>query len=81
MPIDSRNKRFSLLGLAMASLAVLPAPDATIDQADRQQLAYCYSGILAGALDEVAATPDVIIVASASVTTIIGPAPRTVIAR
>lgn len=47
MAVDTRNKRFSLLGLAVPILLVLPAPDAAINQADRQQLAYCYAGIAA----------------------------------
>lgn len=45
MAVDTRNKRFSLLGLAVPMALVLPLADATIGQADRQQFAYCYSGI------------------------------------
>lgn len=46
MAVDTRNRRASVLGFALAALAILPAPDATIDAADQQQLAYSYPGIL-----------------------------------
>lgn len=50
MAVDTRNKRASCLGHAQPWRVVLPNPDAAAeDQADRQQLAYCYPGILAGA--------------------------------
>jgi hypothetical protein len=52
MPLDSRNKRASALGIGLAALVVLPAPDGTVVQADRQQVAYCYAGISAQALVE-----------------------------
>jgi hypothetical protein len=48
--MNTRNKRASALGVTLAALVVLPAPDGTIAQADRQQVAYCYAGISAGAL-------------------------------
>jgi hypothetical protein len=47
MAVDTRNKRASVLGLTLAALAVLPAPDGTVAQADRQQVAWCYAGISA----------------------------------
>lgn len=47
MAIDTRDKRASVLGFGLAALVVLPAPG-TIDQPDRQHLAYCYRGIQAG---------------------------------
>lgn len=45
--MDTRNKRASALGIALAFRLALPAPDATIDQADRQDVAYSYAGISA----------------------------------
>lgn len=53
--MDTRNKRASALGFALAALVILPAPDATVSQDDRQQAAFSYSGIAAGA-----AIPDVL---------------------
>lgn len=43
--MDTRNKRASVLGLALASLAILPAPSSTPGAEVRQQLAYSYAGI------------------------------------
>lgn len=60
MGLDSRNKRASALGFALAALVVLPAPDATINQGDRQQVAFSYAGILAGAA--IVAEPDIVTV-------------------
>lgn len=48
--VDTRNKRASAIGMAFAALSILPAPDAAVSQADRQQVAYCYAGISAGQL-------------------------------
>lgn len=45
MAIDTRNKRASLLGLALALRLVPPAPDAALDIGDRAHLAYLYSGL------------------------------------
>jgi len=57
MAVDTRNKRFSLLGLALVVTAVLPNPDGAIDSsAERQQYLYCYSGIDAQVVS-IAATP------------------------
>lgn len=46
--MNTRDKRASVLGLALASLLVLPEPG-TLDQGDRQQLASTYRGIAAAA--------------------------------
>lgn len=46
MAVDTRDKRASVLGLALASLLVLPEPG-TLDQPDRQHVAYSYRGITA----------------------------------
>ena len=48
MAVDTRNKRASVLGIALAIGFPFPNPDGTIDQADRQHIAYCYPGISAG---------------------------------
>lgn len=45
--MDTRNKRASALGVGLAFALVLPAPDGTVEQADRQQTAYSYAGISA----------------------------------
>lgn len=48
MAVDTRNKRFSLIGLAAPMLLVLPLADGSFDTvADRQHLAYMYAGIQA----------------------------------
>ncbi len=44
MAIDTEDKRRS------AGMQVLPVPDATIDQGDRQHVSRIYRGILAGVL-------------------------------
>lgn len=44
--IDTRDKRASVLGFGLAALLVLPEPG-TIDQPDRQHVAYSYRGIQA----------------------------------
>lgn len=53
MAVDTRDKRASVLGLAVATFAlVLPNPDgAALSQADRQQTAFCYAGIEASAVE------------------------------
>lgn len=45
MPIDSRNKRFSMMGLGQPVPSVLPDPDGSIDQQDRAMLLFLYHGI------------------------------------
>lgn len=46
--MNTRDKRASVLGFGLAALLVLPEPG-TLDQGDRQQTAYSYRGVLAGA--------------------------------
>jgi len=48
MAIDTAAKRVSATSV-MAPGRILPFPDATIGQADRQTVAYSYGGILAAA--------------------------------
>lgn len=48
--MNTRDKRASALGVALAFRLVLPTPG-TITQPDRQQVAYCYRGIAADALN------------------------------
>lgn len=46
--LDSPSKRASSVGILLGfALLVPPAPDGTIDQGDRQHIAWSYSGILA----------------------------------
>jgi hypothetical protein len=49
MPVDTRNKRASVLGLAQPSLLAPPLPDGSITAPDRLHLAYLYAGIAASA--------------------------------
>lgn len=44
MAVDTQDKRASVLGLGLAALLVLPAPG-TLDQPDRQHVAFSYRGI------------------------------------
>ena len=48
MAVDTRNKRASAISIGLPWRGLLPEPDGTIDQADRQQVALVYVGILAG---------------------------------
>ena len=48
MAVDTRDKRFSIMGLALPTLSLYGNPDGTIDSADRYQLLYLYSGISLG---------------------------------
>ena len=50
MAVDTRNKRASVLGLAMAVTLVLPAPDGALDAEDRQQVALSYASLAAAAV-------------------------------
>lgn len=44
--LDSRNKRASALGIALAPGRVYPNPDGSLaNQGDRQQMAYSYAGV------------------------------------
>ena len=45
--LDTRNKRASAINFNFPWSHVYPNPDGTINQADRQQTAYSYPGILA----------------------------------
>lgn len=50
MAADTKEKRLSMVAYGDGGiLHVLPEPDATIDQGDRQHLLGLYSGVLAGA--------------------------------
>jgi hypothetical protein len=48
MPIDTRSKRASSVGILASWLSSPVLPDGVIDQGDRQHIAWTYSGILAG---------------------------------
>jgi hypothetical protein len=49
--MDTRNKRASALGIALAFRIVFPNPDGSLAaSADRQQSAYCYAGIDAASI-------------------------------
>ena len=47
MAIDSRSKRASAAGILLPWLLVPVLPDGTLDQGDRQHIAWSYSGIAA----------------------------------
>lgn len=49
MAIDTRSKRASVLGVAIIALT-LPLSDGSVDQPDRQHVAFSYAGIAAGAV-------------------------------
>lgn len=49
MAVDTKNKRSSAIFPGSPWRGMLPAPDGTIDQGDRQATAFVYSGIEAGA--------------------------------
>lgn len=51
MAVDSRSKRASSVQILMPWVIAPVLPDGTISQADRQHIAYAYSGILAIAPD------------------------------
>lgn len=70
MAVDTRNKRASVIGVAMATALTLPLSDGAVAQADRQHVALCYAGIEAGALVIVTASADVIVKARTDVGTI-----------
>lgn len=51
MPVDNRNKRFSLIGFGSPVPRVLPDPDASFANAnDRAMLEYLYHGTLTAAV-------------------------------
>ncbi len=45
MAVDSRDKRFSMMGLAQPVPSVLPNPDGTVGTQDRAFLAFLYAGL------------------------------------
>lgn len=45
MAIDTRSKRFSIMGLASPTVRPLPNPDGMINAGDRAHFALMYSGI------------------------------------
>jgi len=47
MPLDTRSKRASSVGMLAPFILAPPFPDGTISQGDRQHIAWTYSGILA----------------------------------
>lgn len=49
MAVDTRSKRASVLGVGLISALTLPLSDGSVDQADRQHVAFCYAGISASA--------------------------------
>ncbi len=46
MAIDSASKRASVASVSLEEALIIP--DNTIDQADRQTIAFCYGGISSG---------------------------------
>lgn len=46
MSVNSRNKRFSLIGLGIPIPSVLPNPSGSFDARDRAQLEFLYAGSL-----------------------------------
>jgi hypothetical protein len=47
MAVDTRNKRASVLGLTLAALVILPAPNGSVTAPDRLQVSAGYAGIAA----------------------------------
>lgn len=45
--MNTASKRASAIGIGLAIRLVLPVPDASVDQPDRQHVAYSYAGISA----------------------------------
>jgi len=45
--LDSRSKRASSVSILVPFVLAPPLPDGTISQADRQHIAWCFSGIMA----------------------------------
>lgn len=56
--MGTRSKRASSVSLGLLFILAPVAPDATLDQGDRQHIAASYSGILAEDLDLIAPTAD-----------------------
>lgn len=47
MAVDTRDKRSSAIALRSPWRGLWPTPDGSVDQPDRQQVPYMYSGISA----------------------------------
>ena len=47
MPVDTRDKRNSAIYLTQPWRSMIPNPDATVSQPDRQHVPWLYSGITA----------------------------------
>lgn len=45
MAVDTRDKRFSMMGLANVNPSMMADPDASIDGPDRAMLIFLYHGI------------------------------------
>ena len=54
MALDIRDKRASAIVIDKPYTVLLPLPDGSVDQPDRQQLIWTYSGIFAGVIAIVA---------------------------
>lgn len=50
MAVDTRDKRFSLIGFGSPTPRVLPIADGTFSAADRAMLLYLYHGLTLGAV-------------------------------
>lgn len=50
MPVDTGSKRASAVQILAPWLLAPVLPDGTLDQGDRQHIAWCYSGILASSV-------------------------------
>lgn len=48
MAVDTRDKRFSMMGLLQPVPSVLPNPDGTVNTQDRAQYLFLYHGIALG---------------------------------
>ena len=60
MAVDTRNKRFSLIGFGetKGSPIVYPNPDGTVDNFDRAQFIYLYAGITLSGTPVAPVNPD-----------------------
>lgn len=55
MAVDSRDKRSSAINVSSPWRGMLPLPDGTVDQADRQHAPFVYAGISASSAAPAAA--------------------------
>jgi len=51
--LDTRSKRASCIQILKSYIVALPETDGSINQVDRQHIAFCYSGIIASTVLEV----------------------------